>query len=199
LVVTATDVDKSGASYYGEQGLYYLSTKGDGNIIPLSKINCEICCKLLGICYSYYYPNNLLQDWHLVLFGNNNIICYWQLIKLVNDMKVICTVLVLWIKLRVHNIISNFNMPNLKWAWVNIWLLMEVFFTVLFIGTMCIICKLQCDEKCMWLFEMVSKSSSANEQISSCKRQLRSGKATIVDSQCWGNLVICNLSYCKYY
>lgn len=37
LVVTATDVDKSGASYYGEQGLYYLSAKGDGNIIPLSK------------------------------------------------------------------------------------------------------------------------------------------------------------------
>jgi len=41
LVVTATDVDKSGASYYGEQGLYYLSAKGDGNIIPLSEINCE--------------------------------------------------------------------------------------------------------------------------------------------------------------
>ena len=38
LVVTATDVDKSGASYYGEQGLYYLSSKGDGNIIPLSKL-----------------------------------------------------------------------------------------------------------------------------------------------------------------
>ena len=42
LVVTATDVDKSGASYYGEQGLYYLSAKGVGNIIPLSKINCRI-------------------------------------------------------------------------------------------------------------------------------------------------------------
>ena len=38
--MTATDVDKSGASYYGEQGLYYLSAKGDGNIIPLSKSLC---------------------------------------------------------------------------------------------------------------------------------------------------------------
>ena len=61
--MTATDVDKSGASYYGEQGLYYLSAKGDGNIIPLSKINCEICYKLweFGIAFviqiAYYKTN----------------------------------------------------------------------------------------------------------------------------------------------
>ena len=37
LVLTTTDVDKSGASYYGEQGLHYLSSKGEGNIVILSK------------------------------------------------------------------------------------------------------------------------------------------------------------------
>ena len=37
LVLTATEVDKTGASYYGEQGLHYLSTKGEGNIVLLSK------------------------------------------------------------------------------------------------------------------------------------------------------------------
>lgn len=39
LVLTATDVDKSGLSYYGEQNIYYLSTKGDGNMIPLGQWN----------------------------------------------------------------------------------------------------------------------------------------------------------------
>ena len=34
-MLTATDVDKSGASYYGEQGLYYLSVKGEGFMVPL--------------------------------------------------------------------------------------------------------------------------------------------------------------------
>ena len=37
LVLTTTDVDKTGASYYGEQALYYLSVKGDGNMVPLGK------------------------------------------------------------------------------------------------------------------------------------------------------------------
>ena len=37
LVLTTTDVDKTGASYYGEQGLHYLSARGDGNTVPLSK------------------------------------------------------------------------------------------------------------------------------------------------------------------
>ena len=37
LVLTTTEVDKTGASYYGEQGLHYLSSKGEGNIVILSK------------------------------------------------------------------------------------------------------------------------------------------------------------------
>ena len=35
LVLTTTEVDKTGASYYGEQGLHYLSAKGEGNIVLL--------------------------------------------------------------------------------------------------------------------------------------------------------------------
>jgi translation initiation factor 2A len=37
LVVTSTDVDKTGSSYYGEQGLLYLSARGDGNLVILDK------------------------------------------------------------------------------------------------------------------------------------------------------------------
>ena len=37
LVLTSTETDKTGASYYGEQGLHYLSVRGDGNMVPLSK------------------------------------------------------------------------------------------------------------------------------------------------------------------
>lgn len=37
LVLTSTEVDKTGASYYGEQGLHYLSVRGDGNMVPLAK------------------------------------------------------------------------------------------------------------------------------------------------------------------
>lgn len=38
LVLTATDVDKTGASYYGEQNLYYLSVRGDGNMVSLGNM-----------------------------------------------------------------------------------------------------------------------------------------------------------------
>ena len=37
LVLTTTEVDKTGASYYGEQGLHYLSAKGEGNIVLLGR------------------------------------------------------------------------------------------------------------------------------------------------------------------
>ena len=37
LVLTTTEVDKTGASYYGEQGLHYLSAKGEGNIVLLGE------------------------------------------------------------------------------------------------------------------------------------------------------------------
>jgi len=35
--MTSTEVDKSGASYYGKQTLHYLSTKGDTAMVMLSK------------------------------------------------------------------------------------------------------------------------------------------------------------------
>ena len=40
LVLTTTEVDKTGASYYGEQGLHYLSAKGEGNIVVVGRYVC---------------------------------------------------------------------------------------------------------------------------------------------------------------
>ncbi|XP_006813202.1 eukaryotic translation initiation factor 2A-like [Saccoglossus kowalevskii] len=37
LVITTVDVDKTGASYYGEQTLHYLSTNGETCAVPLAK------------------------------------------------------------------------------------------------------------------------------------------------------------------
>ncbi|XP_064394143.1 eukaryotic translation initiation factor 2A-like [Halichondria panicea] len=37
LVTTTTEVDKTGASYYGEQGLHYVSARGESNMVQLSK------------------------------------------------------------------------------------------------------------------------------------------------------------------
>ena len=70
LVVTSTDVDKTGSSYYGEQGLLYLSARGDGNLVILDKKgpiydvqwhpNSEEFCVLYGcirsLSLSHIYP-----------------------------------------------------------------------------------------------------------------------------------------------
>ena len=37
LLLTSTDVDQSGASYYGKQALHFMSTKGDSFAVQLSK------------------------------------------------------------------------------------------------------------------------------------------------------------------
>ncbi|XP_055302143.1 eukaryotic translation initiation factor 2A [Sitodiplosis mosellana] len=37
ILMTSTDVDATGASYYGKQALYFMSTKGDSCSVPLSK------------------------------------------------------------------------------------------------------------------------------------------------------------------
>ena len=37
LVLTTTDEDKTGASYYGEQSLHYISTSGDSSMVQLGK------------------------------------------------------------------------------------------------------------------------------------------------------------------
>lgn len=38
LLMTSTEVDKTGASYYGKQTLHYLSTKGETAMVTLSKL-----------------------------------------------------------------------------------------------------------------------------------------------------------------
>lgn len=37
LLLTSTETDKTGASYYGKMSLHFLSTKGDTAIVLLSK------------------------------------------------------------------------------------------------------------------------------------------------------------------
>ena len=37
--MASTEVDKTGASYYGKQTLHYLSTKGDTALVSLSEYN----------------------------------------------------------------------------------------------------------------------------------------------------------------
>lgn len=37
LLLTTAEVDKSGASYYGEQGLFFLSTRGDSMRVTFCK------------------------------------------------------------------------------------------------------------------------------------------------------------------
>lgn len=35
LVIASTDVDKTGASYYGEQTLHYIATNGESAVVQL--------------------------------------------------------------------------------------------------------------------------------------------------------------------
>ena len=49
LAMTSTEVDKSGASYYGEQGLNYLDVNGTSNIVTLCKC-CQLQCE--QACYA---------------------------------------------------------------------------------------------------------------------------------------------------
>ena len=37
LILTSTEVDTSGASYYGEQSLHFINVKGDASLIPFGK------------------------------------------------------------------------------------------------------------------------------------------------------------------
>lgn len=55
LLLTSTEVDKSGASYYGNQSLHFMATKGDSCSVPLCKYN-DLLCYLkinLYICISH--------------------------------------------------------------------------------------------------------------------------------------------------
>lgn len=46
LIMTSTDVDTSGASYYGKQTLHFLDVKGTSAIVQLRK-----CSNLFQFCY----------------------------------------------------------------------------------------------------------------------------------------------------
>lgn len=35
LILTSTDIDQTGGSYYGEQSLQFISTNGDSNVVVL--------------------------------------------------------------------------------------------------------------------------------------------------------------------
>lgn len=37
IIMAIIDVDSTGQSYYGEQNLYFVSTKGDSYMVPLGK------------------------------------------------------------------------------------------------------------------------------------------------------------------
>ena len=38
LILTSTEVDTTGASYYGEQALHFVSVKGDAILVPFGMI-----------------------------------------------------------------------------------------------------------------------------------------------------------------
>lgn len=42
LVTASTDVDKTGASYYGEQTLHYIAVNGESAVVQLRKCNKQI-------------------------------------------------------------------------------------------------------------------------------------------------------------
>lgn len=42
LVTASTEVDKTGASYYGEQTLHYLATNGDSAVVQLRKCPLQV-------------------------------------------------------------------------------------------------------------------------------------------------------------
>lgn len=43
LVTASTEVDKTGASYYGEQTLHYLATNGESAVVQLRKCPLQVC------------------------------------------------------------------------------------------------------------------------------------------------------------
>lgn len=54
LVLTTTDVDKSGASYYGEQTLQFISTSGESGMVQLGKE------KYVYVEFSLWFPRYLV-------------------------------------------------------------------------------------------------------------------------------------------
>lgn len=44
-MLTLIDVDNTGASYYGEQGLHFVSIDGESCAVPLGMFNnVQVCC-----------------------------------------------------------------------------------------------------------------------------------------------------------
>lgn len=47
LIIASTEVDKTGASYYGEQTLHYMATNGESAVVQLRK---RFSCSLEFVC-----------------------------------------------------------------------------------------------------------------------------------------------------
>ena len=45
-MLTSTEVDKTGGSYYGEQGLHFIGTNGESSMVPLGRSLNTICQRI---------------------------------------------------------------------------------------------------------------------------------------------------------
>lgn len=60
LVIASTDVDKTGASYYGEQTLHYIATNGESAIVQLREwlsgvSHCTAALSSGNCCFTSFY------------------------------------------------------------------------------------------------------------------------------------------------
>lgn len=69
LLMTSTEVDKSGSSYYGKQALHFISTKGETAMVLLSKS--------VWIYSELVFVNALSGSKDSCLFADNMICCYY--------------------------------------------------------------------------------------------------------------------------
>jgi len=42
LILVSAEVDTSGKTYYGEQSLHFMTTKGEGSLVPCSKSTYDV-------------------------------------------------------------------------------------------------------------------------------------------------------------
>lgn len=47
LVLVSAEVDASGSTYYGEQSLHFLSSKGESSLVPFGKYKIKIFLRIL--------------------------------------------------------------------------------------------------------------------------------------------------------
>lgn len=64
LVIASTEVDKTGASYYGEQTLHYIATNGESAVVQLRKLLLGIfhCIRALSSGNCCFTSFSLMSD-----------------------------------------------------------------------------------------------------------------------------------------